>query len=481
MPVIKIGDSRELFVDRRFIERMDGTALKLHEPISGGVAIRIDKTWEGPANFGAVVIRYEGRYLMYYRGMTLNTGDNGVLCVAISDDGMTWTKPKLGRIERAGFQDTNIVTDGAGQPFGGSVWFDSHPGVPENERIKAITSEPVCGEIHTPFRDPKGPKRLVFSASADGFVFRKLDLQPEFISNLLNCFDGGNTMFWSESEQQYVVYYRWYEGAYWTGYRSMARATSKDLLHWIVDIPMTYGETPREQFYVNNTEPYFRAPHLYVALAARFMHGRRAVTHEQEQAIGLMVEGYANDCSDAVLLTSRAGSTQYDRTFMEAFVRPGLGTSNWVTRTNYPLTGIFPCGSDQVMFWVNRHYMQNSWHIERLLLRTDGFGSVTAPWSGGEMITQPFTFSGTGLEINYRTSAAGFVRVEIQDADGKPIPGYSADDSTEIIGDEISRIVTWKQGDDVSRLSGQQIRLRFIMKDADLFVLQFKTGASAPS
>ena len=97
------------------------------------------------------------------------------------------------------------------------------------------------------------------------------------------------------------------------------------------------------------------------------------------------------------------------------------------------------------------------------------------------MITQPFTFSGTGLEINYRTSAAGFVRVEIQDADGKPIPGYSADDSTEIIGDEISRIVTWKQGDDVSRLSGQQIRLRFIMKDADLFVLQFKTGASAPS
>ena len=59
--VIDIGDRRELFVDNLLIDRMERTSLRLHEPVSGGVAIEIDRPWEGPAN---------GRYLLYYRGMT---------------------------------------------------------------------------------------------------------------------------------------------------------------------------------------------------------------------------------------------------------------------------------------------------------------------------------------------------------------------------------------------------------------------------
>jgi hypothetical protein len=44
----------------------------------------------------------------------------------------------------------------------------------------------------------------------------------------------------------------------------------------------------------------------------------------------------------------------------------------------------------------------------------------------------------------------------------------------EIIGDEIARVVARKAGPDVSRLAGQPVRLRFAMKDADLFALQFR-------
>jgi hypothetical protein len=118
--------------------------------------------------------------------------------------------------------------------------------------------------------------------------------------------------------------------------------------------------------------------------------------------------------------------------------------------------------------------MQDSWHIDRLLLRTDGFASVSAPWTGGEMLTGPFTFEGGTLEINYRTGAPGFIRVEIQAADGAPIPGYALDDCPEIIGDQIERIVSWRHGPDVSRLGGQPVRLRFVMKDAELFAMRFK-------
>jgi hypothetical protein len=206
------------------------------------------------------------------------------------------------------------------------------------------------------------------------------------------------------------------------------------------------------------------------------MEGRQAITEVQANAIGVRSNGshvYFKDCSDAVLLTSRAGSTVYDRTFMETFIRPGPGASNWVSRTNYPLTGILPAGPNQIQMFVARHYMQDSWHIERLLLRTDGFASVTAPWAGGEMVTKSFTFTGRELEINYRTGAPGFVRVEVQDLAGKPIPGFTLDDCPEIIGDEIARVVTWRQGPDVGRFDGLPIRLRFVMKDADLFALRF--------
>jgi hypothetical protein len=479
---LNIGARRELFVDRLLIHRLENTILKLHEPVPAGVAIRLDKPWEGPANFGMSVIQDHDRYLMYYRGMALvdENDQNGVGCVAESRDGETWTKPSLNLVKRPGWINNNIVATDAGVPefsFPCAPWVDTRPGVPRRERIKTFRSEPVSGEKHTAFIDPAGPKRLVFWGSADGFTFRNLDPQPELVSNLRNCFDGGNTMFWSEAEQQYVLYYRWYDGEWGHGRRSMARTTSKDFMRWTESVPMTYGDNPREQFYTNNTQPYFRAPHLYVAPAARFMEGRRVVTDAQAEAIGLVTSHghfYGNDCSDAVLLTSRAGSTQYDRTFVETFIRPGLGASNWVSRTNYPLTGILPCGPDRMMYFVSRHYMQASWHIERLLLRTDGFASVTAPWAGGELVTKPLIFAGNELEINYRTGAPGFVRVEIQDADGKPIPGYTIEDCPEIIGDEIERIVAWKQGSDVSRLAGRPVRLRFELKDADLFALRFK-------
>lgn len=468
-----ISDQRQLFVDRELIDQMNGVSLRLHEPVSGGVAIRNDKPWEGPANGPQAVFEYGGRYFLYYRAMTLEPGDDsGVLCVAVSDDGVNWTKPAIGAVERSGRRDTNIVVDENGAPFMATPWLDTRPGVSQEERIKAIYSQPVSGEKHTAFKAPEGPKRLVFLGSEDGFNFHRLDPQPDLLSDLPNSFDGGNTMFWSETEKQYVLYYRW-----WDNHRTIARTTSEDLQHWTESVPMTYGDSPREHLYTNNTSPYFRAPHIYIGLAARFMSGRRVVTEEQADAIGLKSargHTYANDCSDGVLLTSRAGSIRYDRTFMEALVRPGQGSENWVSRTNYPLTGVLPYGKDQIMFWVSRHYMQDTWHIERLLLRVDGFASVNAPYAGGELITKPLVFSGDTMRINYRTSAAGSVRIEIQNEDGHAIPGFALADCKEVIGDEIGGVVVWRGGEDLTRLAGETIRLRIEMKDADLYSFIFR-------
>ena len=186
---------------------------------------------------------------------------------------------------------------------------------------------------------------------------------------------------------------------------------------------------------------------------------------------------FSRDCSDGVLLTTRAGTVGYDRTFMESFIRPGIGYGNWVSRTNYPLSGIVPYDEATMFLYVSRGYWQNTWHIERLALRTDGFASLNAPWSGGTATTKLFVFEGSELEINYRTGAAGYVRIELLDEDGYVVPGFQADMCERMTGNEIKRIVRWRS--DVhpdyalANYAGTPVRLRFHLKDADIFSFKF--------
>jgi hypothetical protein len=123
--------------------------------------------------------------------------------------------------------------------------------------------------------------------------------------------------------------------------------------------------------------------------------------------------------------------------------------------------------------YVNQDYAQPTAHLRRYSLRLDGFASLHAGYLGGEMVTKPLTFSGNKLTLNFSTSAAGGVKVELQDIDGKPLPGFALDDCQEQIGNELERVVSWKGGDDVSSLAGKPVRLRFVLKDADVFAFQF--------
>ena len=94
--------------------------------------------------------------------------------------------------------------------------------------------------------------------------------------------------------------------------------------------------------------------------------------------------------------------------------------------------------------------------------------------TGGEATTRPLVFAGRELELNYSTSAVGSVRVEIQDLDGSPYPGHALEDCPEKFGDEIEGAMSWKGGADVGRLAGRPVRLRFALKDADLYAFRFR-------
>ncbi len=328
---------------------------------------------------------------------------------------------------------------------------DTRSGVPASERYKALGGSSKTG--------------LVAFVSADGLSWRKLREEPVITGG---AFDSQNVPLWSEAEQKYVCYFRVFKDKY----RRIARTTSTDFLAWTPMELMEYGDKPVEHHYTNQTSPYFRAPHLYVAIAARFMPGRNVITAEQARQIGVD-PAYFGDCSDGIFMTTRGGS-HYDRTFMEGFLKPGVGLENWVSRTNYPALNVVETGPAEMSFYANQNYGQPTAHLRRYSLRTDGFVALHAGYDGGEMITRPISFSGKELEINFSTSAAGSVRVELADAAGKPIAGFAAADCQEQIGNEIDRVVRWKASSDVSSLAGKPLRLRLALKDADVFSFRFR-------
>lgn len=432
---IDIGTRLELFVDDYLIDEMDGAHLLLHSPRPAEVALRFEKPWEGSTSAYVTVFRDEDRYRMYYRGSG-EEGDPQVTCYAESPDGIGWSKPELGIHEHGGSKATNIIWTGTGS-HNFAPFRDANPAAPASERYKALAGGPLLALV-----------------SADAIHWRKLRDEPVLTKG---AFDSQNLAFWDTVRGQYVVYFRIFAD----GVRAIARSTSSDFLDWSEPEQIDLGDTPPEHLYTNATTPYFRAPHIFLAFPKRFVPSRKAVAEHPFPGV-----------SDGVLMTSRDGR-HFDRRFMEAFIRPGRDPRNWTDRNNMTAWGVVPTAKDEISIYYSQHYRHPTLHLRRGVLRTDGFVSVNAPYAGAELVTKPLRFEGERLVINYATSAPGSVRVEIQDAGGTPVEGFTLADCPEIYGDEIERVVSWKAGDDVSRLSGQPVRLRFVMKDADLYSIRF--------
>jgi hypothetical protein len=326
--------------------------------------------------------------------------------------------------------------------------------VPAPERFKALAGNEATG--------------LVAFVSADGIHWSRFRDEPVLRDGM---FDSQNVAFWSDHEQMYVCYFRTWTGEGYTGFRTISRSTSKDFLNWTETVPMSFGDTPQEHLYTNATIAYERAPHIYLSFPKRFFPDKAALLPEEAEEL-VENPNYRLASSDAVFMSSRGG-TRFDRTFMEAFIRPGPTLRDWVARDNTPALGVIQSGERELFLYRMSHYAQPTSHVTRYSLRVDGFVSVSAPYAGGELLSRLITFSGRHLEINFASSAAGGVQIEIQDAAGTPIAGFALTECPEMIGDRIQQKVVWKRGSDLSALAGRPVRLRVVLRDAELYSFRF--------
>jgi hypothetical protein len=454
---IDIGSRRELFVDRLLIDQLDGARLKLHTPVEREQILRFDQPWEGSYSNYSTVLRDGHEIRLYYRGgpeIIDGKPQNEFTCLAVSTDGTHFTRPDFGLYKVKGTRHNNVIlaNDPACHNF--TPFIDTHPNVPDDQRYKAVSGVMGIG-------------LFVFSSS-DGIHWNKLSDKPVFTKG---SFDSQNVAFFSEQENKYVCYFRNFKNIGDEKYRWISRTTSEDFLHWSEPVEMSFGNAPPEHLYTNCTQPYLRAPHIYLSICARFLPNRMALPRAEYKRLNVHPWQWQG-CSDAVFMSTR-GDNRYHRTFMKSFIRPGRNDRNWVARANYPATGFIQTGPDELSMYIHRHYAQPSAHLQRLTIRPDGFLSVNTPYAGGQLITRPLIFKGKHLEMNAATSAAGGIRVELQDADGNPIPGYTLDESIEFFGDQLAHVARWKTGHDLSSLADQPVRLRITLKDADLFSIRF--------
>ena len=479
---VRIGSRRELFVDDALVASLENARRILHRPTPREVVLVHDEPWEGSGSGYHTVFRDGDRYRMYYKGWQLTVKDDIlrpnplVCCYAESRDGVRWTKPKLGLFEFNGSRENNIVLASgifgaldvdAGHP---AVFKDTNPGCRPSARYKAF------------FRS-RSPNGLLAFQSSDGIHWKPV-VERAVITK--GAFDSQNLAFWDSARKEYRAYFRYFED----GRRDILTATSPDFVSWTDPVPLQYRGAPDEQLYTNQIKPYYRAPHLLIGFPTRYTdRGWSPSTEALPELAHRRLRAGANQrygtaITEALLMSSRDGLT-FDR-WGEAFLRPGperRGTWNyghqyvaWHAVETESTTEGAP--NELSLYASESYWTGSSCRVRRYTLRVDGFVSVRAPLVGGQLVTKPVVFDGNRLAINFSSSAAGGIRVALEDVSGEPFDGFSLSDCHEVFGDSLNRTVAWRGSGDVSGLAGKPVRLRFELKDADLYSFRFRTESS---
>ncbi|QDT96550.1 hypothetical protein [Gimesia aquarii] len=480
-----IGDRRELFIDEALVDKLTGEAeIRLQHPISREVVFKFDQPWEGSSSGYHTIFKDGDLYRLYYRGShiivsegRINTGSHKPFyCYAESNDGIHWTRPELGIVEFKGSKKNNIILEGRGT-HNFAPFKDENPNCKPAAKYKALAGIQSEGGLYA-------------FQSTDGIHWKLMQEKPVITKG---AFDSQNLAFWDSDQKTYRAYYRIFTKGITTsktwkpeGDRAIRTATSDDFLNWGNEADLTYEDSPSEQLYTNQIKAYHRAPHIRIGFPARYIErgwseSMKALPDLKRRELrASSVERYGTAISEGLLMASRDGV--HFKRWNEAFLRPGLERSGtwqyghqFIAEHVVETKSTLPGAPDELSIYAPEDY----WHgkggaLRRYTLRLDGFTSVRSSMKGGELISKPIIFEGSKLSVNFATSAAGSLRIELQTPKGKPIQGFTLRECADLFGDSVDRIVTWNQNADVSSLQGKPIRLLIQLKDADLFSFQFQ-------
>ena len=427
--------------------------LSVNRPRYDGKVLTFDGEGSGTNFF--TVLPIDSGYRLYYETWSFPDLENIKVCYAESPDGLHWTRP-----------ENNVILPKIEDNF--TVMKDPNPACPPEHRFKATMEDVV-----------DGVKSLVIRSSADGLHFTHYS-----IINQGYGIDSQNTLHWDRHTQKYYCYFRenlkptdgdtlWKE----TPLRTIMVTESTDCLHWSEPKQLDYFGGERYPLYTNCISPYYYDDRYYIGLPTRYVE-RREWNDNFEQMSGLAIrrqkcaqnKRYGLAVTDCVFMHST--DHYHWHRFDEAILTPELEyKTNWFYGDCYPAVGTMAeLTPGELSFFERRRNAEDHDLVEmhRHTYRKDGFASFKASYTPCTLLTKPFTFEGDTLSVNFRTSARGNLFVEVLDEAGAPLPGYA---SCEYFGDSLERFIRFEQP--LSALAGTPIRLKFSLRDGELFSLQF--------
>ena len=370
-----------------------------------------------------------------------------------------------------------------------SVMLDGNPDCPPDARYKAVgRGRPLANEP-SPYQHG-----LYALKSPDGIHWQTIQDEPVITDGK---FDSHNIMFWDSVLGAYRAYWRdsrQRDNNVPDG-RDVRTAVSDDGVTWKNSRMLRYDPGRRgsadtsgkpHQYYTNGIHPYPRAPHLLLGFPMRYIDRGWTTSTDQlpelrdRRRVKKQLSRIATAVTDTMFIVSRDGAQFY--VWPEAFVRPGIhrrgswfyGDAKVALGFVETRSSLYATAPNELSFYVQENgRIDDPGQLRRHTLRLDGFASLNASLEGGTAVTKPLLFQGDRLEINFSTSAGGSLRVEIQDDGGEARPGFAMSDCNLLYGDQIDRVVSWNAVTDLRQSAGQPVRLKFELKDADLYSFRF--------
>lgn len=480
--VLDIGSQKQLFIDQNVVESASGVTFTMHSPSKRleGPVLLPDAPWEraGDGSIGlySSVIREGNKTRIWY---DVRFGDSVQVAYAESTDGIHFEKPVLGLYPLNGSMENNIVMPT--RVGGCAVWIDPHASPEQRYRSQSKGyNEPTAQQLYS-------------YTSPDGIHWTQW-----MHENIGDC-DTQSIAFWDQRVGRYVLYTRRNPNP-GTPSRSriIRRVESDDLTMWEnetlvlqadeVDLASYVSPTPKPpvDYYGGAVFRYPNEDGLYLMLSQPFWHFKR---RPEGQRWGIKDvenpksgENLGPATIDVRLNASRDG-VHFDRVGeRHPFLAPGPAGA-FDSKMIWALPNPVSMGNELWIYYAGTNKDHDGFTdpaaeklrsgISIASLRLDGFVSAEAPFTGGELTTTLFTFRGRQLEVNLDTGGGGSLQVEVLDASGVPVPGYTRAESTMLSGNAVHMPVTWGERSDLTPLIGKSIRLHFFLRDCQLYAFTF--------
>jgi len=460
--VLSAAPRKYLFVNDRWIESTYRVHRTIHQP---------EREWERPVLvpehpwefnvvtvYGTVHRRENGALQMWYLSWArMGQQTRTFICYAESKDGFRWTKPDLGLVDFEGSKKNNIVIEfPKGALDGSTVIFD--PDDPDPKRRYKML---FYAEGKDKYADIPNGLFAAFSPDGINFNFAERTVSP-------GTGDRTNLIFDRGAEFPYVAYTRDYDMMRQIHGRGIYRTQSKDFLNWSrpeLILHPDLGDDADLQFYGMGAFPY---EGIYL--------GWVQVLHTEK------------DFNDLQLVVSEDNKTWQRTMPRQNFLsvgQSGRWDQRWVGFSSNP-----PIVMHEKLwfYYEGRNYAHNMRYplpysaIGVATLRIDGFASIDARFMSGGLTTKAINYKGESLYLNLtnRTYSgytnnppSAWIKVEVQDETGKPIPGMTLAECPPLQVDSTRHQVNLPESA-LAAQRGKRIKLKFELVNSSLYSFWFE-------